>query len=209
MTGVGRNQEFQLLCERLIGQHWDFYPTAGSRIGRHQYDGRLPDLSPVKLLRREQELRNGLADLQSVEYGSLTVSARMNYQMMELFLKRELFTFTELRPMENNPMRQSGFLSMSGYMLRDYAPLEERLRSATTALTQVPDFLDTLDRALTNSLSSHIVDMSVESYAGMARFYRVNLAPVARSVADSEIARDFGTALTAAAASLDGFVERL
>ena len=208
MTGVGRSQEFQLLCERLIGQHWDFYPTVGSRIGRHQYDGRLPDLSPVKLLRREQELRNGLADLQSVEYGSLTVSDRMNYQMMELFLKRELFTFTELRPMENNPMRQSGFLSMSGYMLRDYAPLEERLRSATTALTQVPDFLDTLDRALTNSLSSHIVDMSVESYAGMARFYRVNLAPVARSVADSEIARDFGTALTAAAASLDGFVER-
>jgi uncharacterized protein (DUF885 family) len=106
-------------------------------------------------------------------------------------------------------MRQSGFLNMSGYMLRDYAPLEDRLRSATTALEQVPGFLETLDRALAKSISSHIVDMSVESYAGMARFYRVDLAPAAQSVTDPEIAKDFTRTLEAAAASLDRFVERL
>lgn len=209
MNGDDRNQEFERLSERLIGEHWDFYPTAGSRIGRHEYDGRLPDLSPAQLTHRERELREGLAELQSLETGALTASERMSYRMMELFLKRELFTFKEMRPLENNPMRQSGFLNMSGYMLRDYAPLEDRLRSAATALRQVPDFLDTLDRALAESLSSHIVDMSVESYAGMARFYRVDLAPAAQSVTDPEIAREFNSALTAAAASLDGFVERL
>jgi len=203
------NQEFERVSERFIGEHWDFYPTAGSRIGRHEYDGRLPDLSPGNISRREQELRNALGQLQSLDRAALGDQERMSYRMMELFLKRELFTFTALRPLGNNPMRQSGFLNMSGYMLRDYAPLEDRLRSAATALEQVPAFLETLNRALADSLSSHIVDMSVESYAGMARFYRMDLAPAAQSVTDREIAQGFTQALETAAASLDRFVERL
>ncbi len=40
------------LSQRLILEYWGFYPTAGSRIGQHQYDGRLPDLSPGSLARR-------------------------------------------------------------------------------------------------------------------------------------------------------------
>ena len=211
MTGkdVKTNQEFNRLTERLIGEHWEFYPTAGSRIGKHEYDGRLPDLSPAKISQREQELRNAVVQLESLDCATLGDPERMSYRMMELFLKRELFTFAELRPLENNPMRQSGFLNMSGYLLRDYAPLEDRLRSAAAALEQVPDFLKTLDRALSESLSSHIVDMSVESYAGMARFYRMDLAPAAQSVGDPEIAKDFTRTLDTAAASLDRFVERL
>ena len=209
MTGNSINQEFERLTERFIGEHWDFYPTAGSRIGKHEYDGRLPDLSPAKISQREQELRNAVGQLESLDCATLGDPERMSYRMMELFLKRELFTFTELRPLENNPMRQSGFLNMSGYLLRNYAPLEDRLRSAAAALEQVPDFLKTLDRALTESLSSHIVDMSVESYAGMARFYRVDLAPAIQSVGDPDIAKDFTRTLDTAAASLDRFVERL
>ena len=44
---------FLELSQRLIKDHWDFYPTAGSRIGQHEYDGRLPDLSPAQNTRRE------------------------------------------------------------------------------------------------------------------------------------------------------------
>ena len=43
---------FQALAERLVQEFWDFYPTAGSRIGRHEYDGKLPDLSSVSIRRR-------------------------------------------------------------------------------------------------------------------------------------------------------------
>ena len=106
-------------------------------------------------------------------------------------------------------MRQAGFLNMGGYVRRDYAPLEDRLRSATAALREVPDFLQTLDAALRDDLSRHIVDMSVESYGGMAHFYRTDLAAFASAVGDHEIASQFTAAVNGAAATLDGFVERL
>ena len=211
-TGNGSSEvaaAFESLSERLIGEHWSFYPTAGSRIGRHEYDGRLPDLSPAQVSRRQQEIRQGMAELQALDTTTLGADEQLSRQMLELFLQRELFTFEEMRPLENNPMRQAGFLNMGGYVRRDYAPLEDRLRSATAALRQVPGFLQTLDAALRDDLSRHIVDMSVESYGGMAHFYRTDLAACANAVGDRQIADDFTEAIGTAASAIDGFVERL
>ena len=208
-NGTGSDSAFEQLSERLIGEHWNFYPTSGSRIGRHEFDGRLPDLSPGSISRRQQEIQRGLSDLQSLEGGPLSGEEQLSRRMLELFLRRELFTFEELRPLENNPMRQAGFLNVGNYVRRDYAPLEDRLRAATSALDEVPEFLSVLDSSLRNDLSRHIVDMSVESYGGMAQFYRNELASFASQVDDRQIAADFTSSIAGAAAALDGFVEKL
>ena len=200
---------FQELSQQLIKEHWDFYPTAGSRIGRHEYDGQLPDLSPSQNKRREEELRRGLSELRALGAIGLDETGRLSYRIMELFLRRELFIFNDLKPLENNPMRHTGYLNVSGYIRRDYAPLEDRIRSATSAMKQAPDFLEVLDQALSNRISSHVVDMSVESYSGMARFYRVDLADAATGVTDPEIVTEFNQARETAAVALDSFVERL
>ena len=200
---------FRKLSQRLIKEHWDFYPTAGSRIGRHKYDGQLPDLSPSQNKRREEELRRGLSELRALGINGLNETGRLSYRIMELFLRRELFIFNDLKPLENNPMRHTGYLNVSGYIRRDYAPLEDRIRSATSAMKQAPDFLEVLDQALSNRISSHVVDMSVESYSGMARFYRVDLADAATGVTDPEIVAKFNQARETAAVALDSFVERL
>ena len=197
------------LSERLITEHWDFYPTSGSRIGRHEYDGRLPDLSPSRINPRMQELRRGLTELRRMDASDLEVEEQLSHKMLDLFLQRELFTFEEMRPLEDNPMRQAGFLNMGGYVRRDYAPLEDRIRSATTALGQVPDFLHTLDSALREDLSRHLVDMSVESYGGMAHFYRTDLSAFAGAVHDRQISTGFIEAIDTAAAALDAFVDKL
>ena len=85
----------------------------------------LPDLSPAQVSRREREIRRGMAELQALDAASLGPEELLSYRMLALFLERELFTFEEMRPLENNPMRQSGFLNMGGYVRRDYAPLED------------------------------------------------------------------------------------
>ena len=203
------NTAFQNLSQKLIKEHWDFYPTAATSIGQHEYDGRLPDLSPSQTSRRQTELQRGLAELRSLDADELDVPGQMSYRILDLFLRRELFNFNDLKPLENNPMRHTGYLNVSGYIRRDYAPLEDRLRSATLAMEQVPEFLEVLDHSLADILSSHVVDMSVESYSGMARFYRVDLADAAQSVKDKKIVTQFNQARESAAASLDQFANRL
>ena len=204
------NAAFNNLAERLVKEHWDFYPTAGSRIGRHEYDGQLPDLSHHRIARRVEELRRGLAQLSGLADGNgEEPEQRLTRRMLELFLRRELFNLEELRPLENNPMRQVGYLNVGGYVKRDYAPLVDRLRSATRAMDQAPDFLQVVDAALAQELSRPVLEMSVESYRGMARFYRVDLDQSGGDVGDSETLAAFDRARERAARALDVFVVRL
>ena len=201
------------LTQKLIREHWDFYPTAGSRIGLHEYDGRLPDLSPGSLRRRVATLRDGLEQLRAIDLGSIGKEEKLGYQMLELFLQRELFTFNEMRPLENNPMRQTGFLNVGGYIRRDYAPIVDRVRSASQALAQVPDFLAVLDAALEQEVGRPVLEMSIESYSGMARFYREDLPKALASFSDAELDKatvsQFDKAREMAARAVDRFVSAM
>jgi len=208
------NAAFENLAQRLVREHWDFFPTAGSRIGRHEYDGQLPDLSPHRITRRVEELRRGLAQLSGLvggdgSNGGVEPEERLSHRLLELFLRRELFNLEDMRPLENNPMRQVGYLNVGGYVKRDYAPLVDRLRAATQAMEQVPDFLQVIDTALTAELSRPVLEMSIESYRGMARFYRVDLDQSGSEVGDAETLSKFDQARERAAQALDGFVARL
>ena len=207
MVKNNTNESFHLLSEKLIKEYWDFYPTSGTRIGQHQYDGRLPDLSPGQTARRVSELRLGLQEISRMKNDVLGETERISYQMLDLFLQRELFVLNELKPLQNNPMRYTSYLDVSGYIRRDYAPLEDRLRSASSAMRQVPEFLDVLDKALAKQISSHVVDISIESYSGMARFYRVDLAEITSKITDVEVINEFNFSREAAA--LDRFVGQL
>ncbi|MCH8745441.1 MAG: DUF885 domain-containing protein [Chloroflexi bacterium] len=207
---VQRSEEaLDRLAQIQVEDYWDFYPTAGSRIGRHEYDGRLPDLSPDRLGRRIEKLRHGLAQLSGIPVEDMATEHRLSYRVLELFLNRELFTLVEMRPVERNPMRQVGFLNVSGYVRRDYAPLADRLVGATQVLRQVPDFLQVLDTQLGAGVGRPVLEMSVESYAGMARFYRVDLAAAVAGFTDQSVLSQFNQAREQAATALDNFVESL
>ena len=209
MAQSAANQSFDNLAQHLIEEHWAFYPTSGSRMGLHQYDGQLPSLAPGSLRRRLEELRHGVAQLSAVDPESLDAERRFSHRLLKLFLHRELFNLEESRPLETNPMRQVGFLNVGNYVRRDYAPLGDRLRSATQALQQVPDFLEVLDAALADQLGKPVLDMSMESYAGMARFYRVDLEQAVEGFTDPAILGPFNQARERGAVAIDSFVERL
>lgn len=198
------------LSQKLIQEHWAFYPTAGSRIGRHEYDGRLPDLSEASLRRRVSELNAGLEQLKTIEVGTAQSQESLSHQILEHFMRRELFTFNEMKPLENNPMRQTAFLNVGGYLRRDYAPITDRVRSATQVLAQVPDFLDVLDATLEQEIGPTVLEMSIESYSGMARFYREDLPKALAGYGDAELDKttvsQFNLARDKAAAAVDGFV---
>ncbi len=209
MSHPAAAQTLDNLSQRLIEEHWDFYPTAGSRVGRHEYDGRLPDLSPSRVRRRLEELRSGLGQLSVLSPETLVPDQRLSYRLLELFLKRELFNLEDWRPLENNPMRQVGFLNVGGYVRRDYAPLADRLRSATKALGQAPDFMEALDSSLEPEVGRPVLEMSIESYAGMARFYRVDLGQAVGDFSDKAVLDPFNQAREAAALAVERFVARL
>ena len=207
------------LAERAIREHWDFVPTAGSRIGKHEYDGRLPEFSTGLVRRRVEQLHQTLAQLSALPAGSGDRGSsdrddrmdRLSSRLLELFLHRELFNLEEMRTLESNPQRQVGYIGVGSYVQRDYAPLPDRLRSATAVLRQVPDFLATLDSLTDRELGEPVLDAAVRAYRGMASFYRTGLSDAAAECAAiaPDVAREFNGARESAAQAVDGFADRL
>ena len=204
-------------AERAIREHWEFAPTAGSGIGRHEYDGRLPDFSSGRVARRIEELHRSLGQLSALPEsdGSATDNEarmdRLSRSLLEMFFRRELFNLEEMRSLYNNPQRQVGYIGVGRYVQRDYAPLPDRLRSATAVLHQVPDFLATLDGLTEPELGEPIRDMAVEAYRGMASFYRTGLAAASAECAAvaPDVAAEFDAARETAAIAVTEFTAKL
>ena len=211
------NQAVDVLAERAIREHWEFVPTSGSRIGRHEYDGRLPDFSGGRIVRRVEELHRTLAQLSAIpedDADGADEPARMDRlsrSLLEMFLRRELFNLEEMRTLHNNPQRQVGYIGVGSYVQRDYAPLPDRLRSATAALQQVPEFLNTLDGITDTELGEPIREMAVEAYRGMASFYNTGLADASTQCAAiaPDVAAEFDAARNTAGAAVIDFAQRL
>ena len=211
------NQAVDALAERAIREHWEFVPTSGSRIGRHEYDGRLPDFSSGRLARRIEELHRSLGQLSALpESDGSTVDDdirmdRLSRSLLEMFLRRELFNLEEMRTLHNNPQRQVGYIGVGSYVQRDYAALPERLRSATAILRDVPDFLATVDNLTDPELGEPVRDMAVEAYRGMASFYRTGLAAASSECVAiaPDVAAEFDAARETAAVAVTEFSQRL
>ena len=212
------NTAVDALAERAIREHWDFVPTAGSRIGRHDYDGRLPDFSSGRIGRRVEQLHQTLAQLSGLpednadDGNSRHVRMdRLSRRLLDLFLRRELFNLEEMRTLESNPQRQVGYIGVGSYVQRDYAPLPDRLRSATAILRDAPEFLATLDSLTDPDLGAPVQEMAVRAYRGMASFYQTGLAEAAEQCAAiaPDVAAEFNAARETAAAAVLDFAERL
>ncbi len=202
-------EEFHRLSSRLMEERWAFYPTSAARFGLHQYDGMLPDLSRDAVRRRLRDINDGLEELGKTDSQALAAQERLDYMLLDLALQKERFDLAELRSLETDPMHHLRYLNVTGYVQRDYAPLPDRVRSATRVLDQAPDFLNTALGRLEDELGLPVLDMSIDGYEGMAQFYRADLGKVSEGLQDSDIAKEFDRAREKAAQEIDRFVAAL
>ena len=209
MQSGATDQEFQRLSGQILDQRWAFYPTQASKLGLHQYDGALPDLSQGAVARRLKEISHCLERLGAIDQRRLPAQERTDYTLLDLAMRKEHFDLAELRVLQTNPMRQLGYLDVTNYIQRDYSPLPDRVRSLTQLFLQVPDFLQITLDALNEELGKPVLDMSIESYEGMAKFYRVDLEKVAPSLPDRTVLGPFNQAREKAASALEDFVASL
>ena len=176
MTDIPQlTQQFQETSLRILEDRWGYYPTVAAKLGLRQYDGMLPDLSTQGVRGRLTQIEAGLNDMGAIDPEYLSVQDRMDYKMLELTLQKERHDLADLRILERDPMRHLGYLNVTNYIQRDYAPVPDRVRPLTQLLSQAPDFLDTAFSGLNQELGLPVLEMSIEAYEGMARFYRTDL----------------------------------
>jgi len=135
---------FQDLSKRFFDWHWADNPVEATAIGFHNYDHRLPDFSPQSITARDQAIQRFLSELKALPLQELPLETRVDYSLLLSLLQKLEREESMLKNYQRNP---GHYLSMAFggiYLLviRNFAPLDERMKLIRGRLLEIPRLLD-------------------------------------------------------------------
>ena len=199
--------DFVEVEKQVIDHLLELTPGFAVFLGLHAYDGKLPDLRKETTHRWAGSARGLLERLQGVPASDLAPDRRFDQVLLQLSLESPLFDLEESRDYDRNPMTYLSPLSLTPYMVREYAPIEHRAAAMAQLLGEVPRFLETGQRRLEPVVPEPFVRLAIAMAEGLfAHFPDAERVARAGSAALGDRVR---SAREPAEAAIRLFVERL
>jgi uncharacterized protein (DUF885 family) len=192
---------------RVIDHVFALQPSYAVFLGLHEYDGRIPDLTKASTDRWLQGAEGLLRELAAIPDDRMSASRRLDRTLLTLLLESPRFDLLDSRDLDRNPMVYIGPLSLTAYMVRNYAPGEQRVDAMVRAMEAVPELLATARRRLEAKLPAPFVRLAESMASGIpghfdeAEEFARQISPACGSA--------FTTARAPAQTALEEFRERL
>jgi hypothetical protein len=168
----GQLAEFEAVEKAIIEHVFSLQPGYAVFVGLHEYDGRLPDYSPAATARWVNGADTLLRRLLKISHLDLPRERRLDRTTIGLLLESPLFDLTEAHDLERNPMAYVGALSVTQYMVREYAPVPERVAAIVATLEQTPHLLEEGRKRLRDRLPAPFLKLSLAMGDGLPSHFR-------------------------------------
>ena len=136
------SREWNRFVDNFIEGYFEANPTAAVYAGRHEYDGRLPDLSAAGLARSSDWLKAQRELALGFETESLSEAQQFERDYVLAAIDGQLFWLEDAGWPYKDPTVYAGSLDPSVYVTREYAPLEQRRRGFITVARGIPAVAD-------------------------------------------------------------------
>jgi uncharacterized protein (DUF885 family) len=163
--------EFGLLEAEVIDHIFHLSPGYAVFLGLHRYDGRVPDLSTAATESWVSVSHRLLERLRAFPNPELSESRRLDRMLLELLLESSLFDLTESFDLDRNPMSFVGAVSLTPYIVREYAPLADRTEAMTRTLESVPRLMSQGRARLRPELPRPFVQLAISIGSGLASHF--------------------------------------
>jgi len=139
-TAPSADQQFADLSKRWLDGSFKLSPVTATQIGDHRFDSDLDDLSAEGRQRAVEFSRGMLADLEKIDRSKLSRENQVDYGMLRNQLRADLWSNETLQGWAWDPTIYSQLAGGALYtlMAREFAPLPDRLRSATARMEKLP-----------------------------------------------------------------------
>src|SRR5881296_1360106 len=120
----------------LLALYLPAHPLQGTALGLHEYDGKITDYSRLALDAELSRLRRFDDRLAKFDPTKLSARQSIDLRILEAAVKRGLFQMQEMSVFERNPMVYARAADVNVYIKRNFAPLEDRVRSLVAIESQ-------------------------------------------------------------------------
>lgn len=205
MQPAAADAAFQRLADEYVAGFFAWRPQLGTSLGLHQYDGKITDASHESIQGELARLKSFEQRLSRLEAKDLGPQAFYDYRILRGAIQREIFAFEQMRSYSHNPMTYAGALDLNLYIKRDFAPLEERVKSMVSILRQAPNITAAARANLAESLPRPQTALAIDEANGVADFLAKDLVEAVKTVTNELLMAQFKAANARAIEELRAF----
>ena len=134
---------FADLSKRALEGWLQLSPVSATQIGEHRYDGELDDLSAGGRQKGLDFSKKILAELDATDIAALSRENQVDAAILRNQLQYDIWTAETLQSWAWDPQVYNNVAggAIYGLMAREFAPLPERLMSATARMQKIPALL--------------------------------------------------------------------
>ncbi|WP_395813375.1 DUF885 domain-containing protein [Archangium minus] len=210
MAATPADAEYNRFAREYLDWYYAAHPVRATNLGLHAYDARLPDMSAGAFQRRAGELHGWLARLERLDRAGLTGDAVFDVRILENAIRAELLELEEERGWQRDPMLYNSTLAsgLSSLSQREFAPVEERMRSLMARMAQLPEVVAAA-KANLRDVPKPWAEQGLRDTRGTVGFLRTDLPKALEAQGlervDAALRQEFSSALAKATAEVEGF----
>ena len=164
------DEQLEALATKALDTFLSRNPITATQLGKHDFNDVLDDVSPEFVVESISLIKETLEDLEKIDKSGHTETGLINRDVFKTSMDLFLFQLEEIAQHEKNP-DFGGFVGGSLFFLfmRDFAPIEERMRCIASRLEQVPRAFEQFKRTVTRpvKLWTHLAIQSIQGIPGL------------------------------------------
>jgi uncharacterized protein (DUF885 family) len=200
-----QDAEFDGVAEEYVKTYLASHPLQGTALGLHEYDGKISDYSRLALDAELSRLRRFDDRLAKFDPAKLSSRQSIDLRILQAAVKRELFEMQDMSVFERNPMIYARAADVNVYIKRNFAPLEDRVRSLVAVESQIPNILIAARTNLDEKLPKPFIELAIQIARGSADFLKKDLVAAVSGLKDEQLRVAFQAANRKAANALSDY----
>ncbi len=189
---------WEAFVDQYIEDYLATHPGWAVFQGRHEYDGMLQDWSAEGIAAEIERLKVARDGALAFEDEALGDEGQYQRDYLVASIDRQLFWLDKAEWPFVNPAFyfdwMSDSLDPSPYITLDYAPLEERMEAFTRFAGNIPRAAGQIRANLRMPMSRTRLQYGIDSFGGMADYFRNDVPTVFAAVEDAELQARFAAA---------------
>jgi uncharacterized protein (DUF885 family) len=199
--------KFRVLADQYFSDvMFRFGPTTATSLGFHQYDAKLEDYSRAGYEADAAALREFEQKFDAFPAAGLDESTQGDLAIMRSTVRGNLLEIETIRGWERNPDNYSSGIAGSAFALmeRDFAPVDERLRSLVAREKQMPAVFAAARQNLKKPPRIY-TEIALEQLPDIIDFFQHDVLDAFKDAKDQATIAEFHTTNGAVIAALESY----
>lgn len=182
-------KDWDTFVKAFLEAHFAANPSFAVYVGRHDFDGKLPDWSKAGIEKEIERLRTARAKAAAFDAGGLDEDRKFERNYVLAVINGQLFWMATAEWPFKNPTFYD--LDPNVYVAREYEPLEPRMKAYIAYARAVPNAMSQIQSNLRTPMPRVYADIGRLTFGGLAEYYAKDVPKVFATIGDARLQADF------------------